>query len=75
MFRFAVRDTAGGQTVLSRRTRLDVQESAIMRFLGSLAGTRDRGPGWRVEQEEDRFIHDGFVALQADLRGLATRWR
>ena len=45
MMRFAVRDTAGVSRVLSRRVRLDVQESAIMRFLGSLAVARDRGSG------------------------------
>ena len=75
MMRFAVRDTAGGQTVLSRRVRLDVQESAIMRFLGGLASHALGDLDTRVEQEEDRFLHDGFVALQADLRALATRWR
>ena len=75
LLRFAVRDSAGTQSVLSRRTRLDVQESAIMRFMGALAshavGELDR----RVEGEEDRFLRDGFVALESDLRALAPRWR
>ncbi len=74
LFQLAVRDTAGGQTVFSRRTRFDVQESTIMRFLGSL------GPGAmaismrRVEAEEDRFLRDGFVAMQADLKTAARAW-
>ena len=70
-----MRDTAGGQTVLSRRVRLEVQESAIMRFLGGLASHAIGDLDDRVEQEEDRFLRDGFVALQADLRALAPRWR
>jgi hypothetical protein len=73
--RLSVHDSAGAQTVLSRRVRLEVQESAIMRFLGSLAAHALSDLDTRVEQEEDRFLHDGFVALQADLRTLAPRWR
>src|SRR5262249_54869782 len=64
MMRFSVRDTAGGQTVLSRRMRLEVQESAIMRFIGGLAAHALGDLDARVEAEEDRFIRDGFVALQ-----------
>jgi hypothetical protein len=75
LLRFAVRDTAGGQTVLSRRARLDVQESAIMRFIGSLAGHALGDLDTRVESEEDRFLRDGFSALQGDLRALVPRWR
>src|SRR5262249_14057521 len=75
MLRFAVRDTGGGQTVLSRRTRLDVQESAIMRFIGSLAGHALGDLDTRVEAEEDRFLRDGFAALQGDLRALVPKWR
>src|SRR5262249_51634450 len=36
MFRLGLRDSAGVQSMFSRRTRLDVQESAIMRFIGGL---------------------------------------
>jgi hypothetical protein len=75
LLRFAVRDTAGGQTILSRHTRLEVQESAIMRFLGGLAAHALGDLDDRVEQEEDRFLRDGFLALGADLRALAPRWR
>ena len=69
-FRLAVRDSTGGQSVFTRRTRLEVQESAIMRFLGSLAshaiGDLDGG----VEEEEHRFLRDGLLAVQADLRAI-----
>lgn len=75
MMRFTVHDSAGPQTVLSRRMRLEVQESAIMRFLGGLASHALGDLDGRVEQEEDRFLRDGFLALQADLRSIAPRWR
>jgi hypothetical protein len=75
MFRVAVRDSAGMQSVFARRTRLDVQESAIMRFVGSLASHAVGDLNEKVEIEEDRFLHDGFAALQADTRALGGRWR
>ena len=70
MFRLAVRDGGGGMTVFERRARLDVQESAIMRFLGSLGAHAVGDLDGKVEVEEDRFLHDGFAALQADVRAL-----
>jgi hypothetical protein len=75
MVRLSVRDSAGAQSVVSRHTRLDVQESAIMRFMGSLAARAIGDLDTRVEAEEDRFLRDGFAALAADLRSLAPRWR
>lgn len=75
LFRIGVRDSAGLQSVFVRRTRLDVQESAIMRFVGSLASHAVGDLNEKVEIEEDRFLHDGFVALQADTRALGGRWR
>ena len=73
MFRIGVRDSAGAQTVLARHARLDVQESAIMRFIGSLASHAMGDLDTKVEIEEDRFIRDRFTALQADLRAWARR--
>lgn len=75
LFRLSVRDSVGLQTVLARRARLDVQESAIMRFIGSLASHALGDLDTKVEVEEDRFIRDTFSALQADLRPLALHWR
>jgi hypothetical protein len=74
MLRLSVRDSAGAQSLFIRRTRLDVQESAIMRFVGSLIGHAVGELDARVELEEDRFLHDGFAALQADVRTLGRRW-
>jgi hypothetical protein len=71
--RIAVRDSAGGQTIFSRRTRLEVQESAIMRFLGSLASHAVGDLDERVEQDEHRFLREGLAALETDLRALSHR--
>jgi hypothetical protein len=68
MFRLSVRDSAGSQSILSRRTRLEVQESAIMRFIGSLASRALGDLDQKVEQEEHRFLREAFIALEADLR-------
>lgn len=75
LFQLAVRDTAGGQTIFARRTRFDVQESTIARFLGSLAGRMLSDLDAKVELDENRFLRDGFVAMQTDLRGVARGWR
>jgi hypothetical protein len=74
LFQLSVRDTAGGQTVFARRTRFDVQESTIARFLGSLAGRMMSDLDMTVEAEENRFLRDGFVAMQADLKTAARGW-
>lgn len=73
MFRLAVRDTVAGMTVFERRARLDVQESAIMRFLGSLGAHAVGDLDGKVEVEEDRFLREGLVALQSDVRALRGR--
>lgn len=75
LFQLSVRDTAGAQTVFARRARFDVQESTIARFLGSLAGRMMSDLDATVEAEEDKFLHDGFVAMQADLKTVARAWR
>ncbi len=75
LFQLSVRDSAGGQTIFSRRTRFDVQESTIARFLGSLAGRMMSDLDGTVEAEEDRFLRDGFLAMQADLRTVARGWK
>jgi hypothetical protein len=69
MFRMAVHDSAG-MSVFERRSRFDVQESAIMRFLGSLGAHALGDLDDRVENEEHRYLRDGFLALQADLKAL-----
>lgn len=68
LFRLSVRDSAGGQTMFGRHTRLDVQESAIMRFIGSLGSRAVGDLDGGVEDEEHRFLREGLTALAADLR-------
>jgi len=75
MFRVSVRDSAGTQTLFTRQGRLEVQESTIMRFIGSLASHMMGDLDKRVEADEDRFIRDGFFALAADLHVVGGRWR
>jgi hypothetical protein len=73
--RLSIQDSAGAQTILSRRTQLSVQESAIMRFLGGLGSHVLGELDAAVEAEEDRFFREGFVALETDLKALVPRWR
>lgn len=75
MFSVSVRDSAGTQTLFTRHGRLDVQESTIMRFIGSLGSHMMGDLDKRVEADEDRFIRDGFLALAADLHVVGSRWR
>ncbi len=71
LFRLDVDDSPnGGPTMFSRRTRLDVQESAIMRFIGSLASHALGDLDDKVEIDEHRFLKEGLSALEGDLRGL-----
>ena len=74
MFSVSVRDSSGAQTLFTRHGRLDVQESTIMRFIGSLGSHMLGDLDKRVEAEEDRFIRDGFLALAADLHVIGGRW-
>jgi len=77
LLRIGVEDATGPgtapQSILTRHTRLAVQESAIMRFIGSLASHALGDLDERVEIEEHRFIHDGLEGLGSDVRALAAR--
>ena len=64
----ALEDGAGLQTLLVRRTRLEVKESAILRWMGSLGATAMSDFQGRTEAEENRFLHDAFAALRSDLQ-------
>ena len=75
VFRMIVRDSAATQSTLGRHVKLNVQESAIMRFIGGLASHAMGDLDAKVEADEDRFIRDLFLALQADLRAQVPRWR
>ena len=68
--RIALRDADGAQTVLARNAAIAVQESAILRFLGSLGFTAMSDFAGKSEAEENRFIAEAFAALRADSRTL-----
>jgi hypothetical protein len=72
-FEIAVIDSAGGQTILARRARLDVKESAIMRFLSSLVARIFDDLDVAVEQEEAAFVRELMGAFQQDARAILVR--
>jgi hypothetical protein len=72
-FEVAVIDSAGGQTVIARRARLEVKESAIMRFLSSLVSRVFDDLDAAVEQEEAAFIRELMGAFQQDARAILGR--
>jgi hypothetical protein len=69
----AVIDSAGGQTILARRTHLEVKESAIMRFLSSLVSRVFDDLDTAVEREEAAYIRELMQAFQQDARALFIR--
>jgi hypothetical protein len=71
IFHLGVRDSADAQTLLERRAHATVQESAILRFLNSLGSGAMSDLADRTEREEEAFLRELFVALQADARALA----
>lgn len=70
IFRIDVRDGDGGQTLLTRYSHLAVEESSIMRFIGSLGAHAVSDFSDRSEREESMFLREVFLALDADARGL-----
>jgi hypothetical protein len=73
--RIAVRDADGAQTLLVRNASIAVQESAILRFLGSLGFTAMSDFAGKSEAEENRFLAQAFGAMRADSRALFDRTR
>jgi hypothetical protein len=71
IFHLGVRDSANAQTLLERRAHATVQESGILRFLNSLGSGAMSDLADRTEREEEQFLREVFVALQADARALA----
>jgi hypothetical protein len=73
LFRLGVRAGEGdAPTVIVRQGRLGVQESAILKFLNSLSNTAMDDFGVRVEQEENHWIREIFLALRDDARGVLS---
>jgi hypothetical protein len=70
MFRLAIADSPGAQSIIGRRTSATVQESAILRFLNRLSGTAMGDFVGKAEIEENRFSAEVFNALRLDARAL-----
>lgn len=70
MFRIAIVDRPGAQTVIARRTMAVVEESAILRFINRLSGTAMGDFVGKTEIEENRFSAETFNAMRLDARGL-----
>ncbi|MBC7896047.1 MAG: hypothetical protein H7066_11595 [Cytophagaceae bacterium] len=65
--RLSVRDDLGSQTMSLRHIRTVVNESAIMRWLGSLGASAFGDFEGASEREENRFIAGMFEALRKDI--------
>jgi hypothetical protein len=65
--RLTLRDRDAGQTLVSRRADVAVQESAIVRWLGGLGSKAMDDFAGRAEAEENRFTAEAFLALRSDL--------
>ncbi|MEO7363382.1 MAG: hypothetical protein ABI120_23815, partial [Gemmatimonadaceae bacterium] len=70
LFRIGFRNAPNSPTMLYRKFDVAVQESAIMRFLGSLGFTAMNDYAGGVEAEENRFLAEMFAAMRADVRAL-----
>ncbi|HMA21245.1 MAG TPA: hypothetical protein VKO87_10605 [Gemmatimonadaceae bacterium] len=70
MFRLALLDAPGRQSIIGRRTSATVQESAILRFLNRLSGTAMGDFVGKAESEENRFSAEAFYAMRADAHAL-----
>ncbi len=70
VFRLALLDSPGKQTIIGRRTSATVQESTILRFLNRLSGTAMGDFVGKAEAEENRFSADTFNAMRLDTRSL-----
>ena len=73
LFRMGLRAGENDQpTVLVRQSRLNVQESAILKFINSLSSTAMDDFGSHVEREENQWLREVFIALRDDARALLT---
>ena len=65
--RIVARREPNGQTLIARDFRMEVEESAIVRWISSLGNSAMSEVTARVEQQKDRFVADALAALGADL--------
>lgn len=68
LFRIGVRDSLDAQTLLYRTLRLEVQESAILRFIARLGAIAMNDYSGEVEREEMAWLRELFTAMIADIR-------
>ena len=68
-FRIGVRDTPGAQTILGRTLHLEVQESAILRFIGRLGATALADYSGDAEREQYAWLKELFDGVIADVGG------
>ena len=73
LFEVSLADGPNGMTLLSRHGALEVQESTIMRFIGGFIATMLDDHDAAVEREQAKFLREGFVAMQADVRAAEKR--
>jgi hypothetical protein len=66
-FTLGVRDDLGPQLISERHSRLAVNESAIMRWLGRLGASAFGDFSGRTELEENMFLYETFEALRKDI--------
>ena len=71
-FRVGFRTLPNGQTSFYRRGLLQVQESAIIRFIGRLSGRAMGDFYGSSEMDEVSFNRDAFTALKADIAEILT---
>jgi hypothetical protein len=69
-FRIGFRDSAGVQTILSRRLHLEVQESLILRFINRLAGATLGDWVGKAEEQQMEWLQQVFDGVVADVREL-----
>ena len=65
--RVVARSEPAGYTVIVRDFHMEVEESAIVRWLSALGSSAMSDVTARVEQEKDRFFADAVTAFGADL--------
>lgn len=66
MYQLSVRDSAGAQTIVTRRSHSEVHESTIMRFIGALVSRVVTELGGKVEDEEFAYFGRVFDAMRHD---------
>lgn len=69
-YRVGIRDSAGAQTILSRRSHAEVHENRMMRFIGGLVSRVMLDLDGQVEHEEFQFFASTFAAMRSDFGAL-----